>query len=289
MKRILAFIICVLILCAVPFVASAEENVEGEVVTDELPEGENTPETETPTEGENSGDEDYEIGDVYEGEVPGDETPEETPPVEDETPEEIPEDTPPEAEPPIEVTPEDDTTGDSITDDIKSEAEVITAKIAKWLETNSLDITKLITYIAYGLVLVDKLRKVLKSMGTINNNSIAVSQKGDESMQKAAEALNNVNASLGDFKVALTDLMDKYEKTNEANAKLEARLEAMDVHLENSKRANVELSNEVAELLVLANIPNSKKDELYARHRAAVALIAEADKTEVTEDEGNEV
>lgn len=274
MKRILAFIICVLILCAVPFVASAEENVEGEVVTDELPEGENTPETETPTEGENSGDEDYEIGDIFEGEVPGDE---------------IPEDTPPEAEPPIEVTPEDDTTGDSITDDIKSEAEVITAKIAKWLETNSLDITKLITYIAYGLVLVDKLRKVLKSMGTINNNSIAVSQKGDESMQKAAEALNNVNASLSDFKVALTDLMDKYEKTNEANAKLEARLEAMDVHLENSKRANVELSNEVAELLVLANIPNSKKDELYARHRAAVALIAEADKTEVTEDEGNEV
>ena len=45
--------------------------------------------------------------------------------------------------------------------------------------------------------------------------------------------------------------------------------------------ANVELANEVAELLVLANIPNSKKEELYSRHLAAVGAIAEAEKIEV--------
>jgi hypothetical protein len=47
----------------------------------------------------------------------------------------------------------------------------------------------------------------------------------------------------------------------------------------------MELANEVAELLVLANIPNSKKEELYSRHLAAVGAIAEAEKTEVTINE----
>jgi hypothetical protein len=41
--------------------------------------------------------------------------------------------------------------------------------------------------------------------------------------------------------------------------------------------ANVEFANEVAELLILANIPNSRKDELYARHLAAVNAIQEAE------------
>ena len=60
-------------------------------------------------------------------------------------------------------------------------------------------------------------------------------------------------------------------------------------HLKVAKLANTELANEVAELLVLANIPNSKKDELYARHRAAVALIdAASTENEVENDDGEE-
>ena len=51
-------------------------------------------------------------------------------------------------------------------------------------------------------------------------------------------------------------------------------------YIKASKLANVELANELAELLVLANIPNSKKDELYSRHIAAVAAISDAEKTE---------
>jgi hypothetical protein len=59
-------------------------------------------------------------------------------------------------------------------------------------------------------------------------------------------------------------------------------------YIKTAKLANVEFANELAELLVLANIPNSKKDELYSRHIAAVGAIAEAEKTEVTTNDGGE-
>ena len=58
--------------------------------------------------------------------------------------------------------------------------------------------------------------------------------------------------------------------------------------METSKAANIELSNEVAELLVLANIPNSKKEELYSRHRAVVDAITTTEVSEVNEDDGAE-
>ena len=67
-----------------------------------------------------------------------------------------------------------------------------------------------------------------------------------------------------------------------------AMLEKVNKHLETSKSANLEFSNELAELLVLANIPNSKKDELYSRHRAAVDAMAAAEETEVKENDGEE-
>jgi hypothetical protein len=51
-----------------------------------------------------------------------------------------------------------------------------------------------------------------------------------------------------------------------------------------SKDANVEFANELAELLTLANIPNFKKEEIGARHLAAVKAIAEAEAKTETEE-----
>ena len=48
--------------------------------------------------------------------------------------------------------------------------------------------------------------------------------------------------------------------------------------------ADKELSDEIAQLLNLSNLPNSVKDELYARHIAAVKLI----EGEVSTNDGNE-
>ena len=66
----------------------------------------------------------------------------------------------------------------------------------------------------------------------------------------------------------------KYKDTPVEKQKLEQTLGEALAYIKTAKLANVEFANELAELLVLANIPNSKKDELYARHRAAVDAIS---------------
>ena len=48
-------------------------------------------------------------------------------------------------------------------------------------------------------------------------------------------------------------------------------------YLKTATKANVEFSNELAELLTLANIPNFKKEEIGARHLAAVNAIQAAE------------
>ena len=61
----------------------------------------------------------------------------------------------------------------------------------------------------------------------------------------------------------------------------------METLLKATKLANIEMSNDVAELLVLANIPNAKKEELYARHTQALKQLEEVEK-EVNDHEGKE-
>ena len=75
----------------------------------------------------------------------------------------------------------------------------------------------------------------------------------------------------------------------EEKKKLEVALENTTTYLKAAELANEELGNELAELLVLANIPNAKKEELYSRHLAAVKEMHEAVNTEVIpNDHGTE-
>jgi hypothetical protein len=83
-------------------------------------------------------------------------------------------------------------------------------------------------------------------------------------------------------------LLEEIRKNAEEKKSLEDALQEVAQYLKTAKLANVEFADELAELLVLANIPNSKKDDIFNRHRAAVAALAEAEKTEVKEDVGTE-
>jgi hypothetical protein len=104
-----------------------------------------------------------------------------------------------------------------------------------------------------------------------------------------AEDSKSALAEVTAFKDALKELVTDYHKTAEENKVLEHTLSEVHTLLKTMKLADIELGNEIAELLVLANIPNSVKDELYARHVAAVNAISEADKTEViSNDNGKE-
>ena len=75
----------------------------------------------------------------------------------------------------------------------------------------------------------------------------------------------------------MTNFLEEFRKTEEDKLRLEDVVGRVETFLKAAKLATLELSNEVAELLVLANIPNAKKEELYARHKQAIRTIEEAE------------
>ena len=117
-----------------------------------------------------------------------------------------------------------------------------------------------------------------------------VAEKSSEAINTALSGVENASTVVGGYKTDIEAILAEYRQTAEDRKRLETALDHVENFIKTAKLANVELANEVAELLVLANIPNSKKDELYSRHRAAVDAIvsAEAEATEVNEDENHE-
>ena len=238
MKKILAFILCIVLVCAMPLIAFAE----GEVV-----ETEPVVETEVIT--------------------PETEAPEPTP-----EPEPTPTPTPtPTPEPAPEPTPEE-------------EAKAVTEKIVAWVVERLETISCIITIVLTTFYQIRKHAVLNKSIGTLNNNSIVVAKNSETAITNALLEVQNVALVVNGYKEEISALLKEVKANEEEKQRLEQALTDVHNHLKTAKLANVELANEVAELLVLANIPNSKKDELYSRHLAAVGAIAEAEKTEVKED-----
>lgn len=126
------------------------------------------------------------------------------------------------------------------------------------------------------------------ALSTVNNNAVTVSQNSQTAIDTANTNMIEVKNAVTKYDESIQKLLSAFEATSEEKKLLEAKLNEV-THLMNTSRlASMELANEVAELLVLANIPNAKKEELYARHRAAVEAIAEAEKTEVTINESEQ-
>lgn len=214
MKKIFVFILCAMLICAVPFVASAEETLP------EVPE-----QTET---------------------VPG---------------------------------------ADEVIE--KSITEEIVDYVKSHIEEFSVIGTLLLT-IFYE---IRKHGKLNGSIGTLNNNAIAIAENSADAIKTALTEVVDIADTVKNYKDDFASLLAEVKKSAEEKKSLEDTLAHVETFLKSAKLATLELSNEVAELLVLANIPNSKKEELYSRHRAAVDAIATAETavehTEVKEDDGN--
>ena len=242
MKKILAFIICIVLVCAMPLVTFAETE-DSAVVDEESSVTENLPtEEEEVIEGENEGVES---------------TPEPTPIT---TPTPTPEPTP------------------------EEQAKAVTDMIVAWVMERLETISCIITILLTTIYQIRKHAVLNKSIGTLNNNSIVVAKNSEKAIEKALTEVVSVASVVNGYKEEITALLTEVRANEEEKAKLEQALTDVHTHLKTAKLANMELANEVAELLVLANIPNSKKEELYSRHLAAVGAIADAEKTEVKDN-----
>ena len=165
-----------------------------------------------------------------------------------------------------------------------------TDEIIKWVETHLEEISVIVTLIATLFYQVRKHAALNKSIATCNNNAVSIVENSNEAIKTALSRVEDVSSVVDKYKDEIVSLLAEIRQTDDEKKKLETALVEVENYLKTAKLANTELANEVAELLVLANIPNSKKDELYSRHRAAVDAIDAADhtKTEVKENVGDE-
>lgn len=146
----------------------------------------------------------------------------------------------------------------------------VTESIFDYAKSHVEEISVIITLIATIFYEVRKHRNLNGSIGTLNNNAIAVAEKSAATVNEAVAKVEDIVKNSAEEKQAFKEAL--------------ARVEA---YLNTAKLANVEFANELAELLCLANIPNSKKEELYARHIKSVRSL-EATEEGVKTDDGTE-
>ena len=262
MKKLLAFMLCAMLMCAAPVVAFAEDGTD-EIVTTE----EEVPTTE-------------EI--VTEGEITAVETVPETELI---APEQVTE--PVDTEPVVTeiVAPDVETEPTTAEEDLKTFCD----KIVEWALENFEELSVIVSLIAGVYYSIRKHGWLNKAISTLNNNAVVVAEDSRTAIGNALAEVQGVAATVNEYKEMVVALLAEVRQNDEEKKRLEAALMQVESYLKTAKLANVELANEVAELLVLANIPNAKKEELYARHLAAVGAITDAENTEVkTDDNGKE-
>lgn len=162
--------------------------------------------------------------------------------------------------------------------------ETITGVITAYIKENFEEISVIVSLLFMTIYQVRKHIVLNKSIGVLNNNAIVVAESSKESMSSALDEIKSVGTVVSGYKDEILGLLAEVRKNAEESKRLEEALDNANKYLVAAKQANIEFSNELAELLVLANIPNSKKDELYSRHRAAVESI-----TDIIEEKINEV
>lgn len=161
--------------------------------------------------------------------------------------------------------------------EIEEASEKIVEDVVFWFQDNLEEISVIVSILLMIFYNVRKFATMNKSIGTLNNNAITVAKDSSDYISSALLSLGNASNVVGGYTQEFTDLKDTVKKHLDNTTK----------SLETCCRANIEFANELAELLVLANIPNAKKEELYARHRAAVDAINNVKTEKDTEVKGN--
>lgn len=157
-----------------------------------------------------------------------------------------------------------------------------TEEIVAWVKAHLEEISVVITLIVTTIAAIGRNKSLNKSVTTLNNNAVTVATNSKTAIDIALASIKATAAAVSGYNKKIESLLEEVRQNAEEKQALEKTLADVTAHLKTAKLANVEFANELAELLVLANIPNSKKEELYARHRAALKSISAAE-TEITE------
>ncbi|MBR6745192.1 MAG: hypothetical protein IKM00_08275 [Clostridia bacterium] len=194
---------------------------------------------------------------------------------------------------PVSVCAADGTEAAAETAPTENAAELISVKFEEWVLPHLEEISVVITLIFSLFYQMRKHTLLSRSIGTMNNNAVSIAEENSSMMSRALTGMENASLAVTAYDERIAALLDAFRSTAEDKERLERELAEIKGYLQTSAEANLEFSNELAELLSLANIPNFKKEEIGARHLAAVRAIRStehisADAEEVSDRVGEE-
>lgn len=175
------------------------------------------------------------------------------------------------------------------TDGNESAPDLISVKFKEWVLPHLEEISVVITLILTAFYNMRKNKLLNKSIGTMNNNTVAIAESSSNMM---SEALNNISSTANivtQYDARIAALLEAHSSTAADKERLEKELSEIRTYLKTSAESNIEFANELAELLGLANIPNYKKEEIGARHLAAVKSIRTAENVALAQTSAGEV
>jgi hypothetical protein len=164
----------------------------------------------------------------------------------------------------------------------------VTETIVDYVKSHIEEFSVIITLLLTVFYEVRKHRNLNGSIGTLNNNAIAVAEKSATAVKEAFAKVEDMATVVKDYKDDIVSLLDEIRNSEEEKKALQEALVRVESYINKAKLANVEFAHELAELLCLSNIPNSKKEELYARHIQSVRSLEAAEDEGVKADDGTE-
>lgn len=159
----------------------------------------------------------------------------------------------------------------------ESEDKPITDVIVDYVKAHLEEITVICSLVGAGIYGARSRKKMNGSIGTLNNNAINIASNSTAIVEKALAKVDDIAKVVDAYADKMSALMDEIRNNEEEKKALKNALVKVESYLSTAKLATIEMSNEVAELLCLANIPISKKEELYARHVSAVHELEAAE------------
>ena len=152
---------------------------------------------------------------------------------------------------------------------------LLSEKFEEWIVPNLEEISVIITLVGTLFYQLRKNKLLSKSIGTMNNNAVAIAEQNAGMMNQALTGMESASLAVRGYEERIESLLEAYRTSAEDKERLETELSEVKEYLKTASEANVEFANELAELLGLANIPNYKKEEIGARHLAAVKALRE--------------
>ena len=161
----------------------------------------------------------------------------------------------------------------------------VTENIVDYVIENIDKLVVIVVMAGYSIVEARLRGKMNGSIGTLNNNAVAIANNSANAINTALDKVENVTTKLKEYEDKFEVLLAEIRVSEEEKKAMETALIKVEAYLNAAKLANIEFANELAELLCLSNIPNAKKDELYKQHMEGIHKI---EMEEVKCDDGSE-